>query len=110
LDLFSKIGFFGNAQRMSQWMADFGNTLPRRDAKDFSSHTSFVAELGVNARYRISECVSIFGGYRFMWMTGLALAPSQLDFNDAPGAAATFSAQNDNFKLYGPHAGIELRW
>lgn len=109
-DLFSKVGVFGNAQRMSQWMADFDNTLPRRDTKDSSSHTSFVAELGVNLRYRATEWFTIFGGYRIMWMTGLALATSQVDFNDAPGAGATFNSQGDDFKLYGPHGGIEFRW
>lgn len=109
-DWFSKVGVFGNAQYMNQWMADFGNLLPRRDFTDHSTHTAFVAEVGVNVRLRVTEWMTILGGYRFIWLDGLALAPQQVDFNDAPGAGQTFNSQNGNFKLYGPSAGVEFRW
>ncbi|MBI5759985.1 MAG: BBP7 family outer membrane beta-barrel protein [Planctomycetales bacterium] len=110
LDLFSKVGVFGNIQRMTQTLADLNNTLPRLNARDGSTHTGFVGEVGANVQYRVTEWLTLNGGYRFMWIDGLALAPNQLDFTDISSPDRTLSDSGSSFKLYGPHFGAEIRW
>jgi len=110
LELFSKVGVFGNIQRMTQTLSDLNNTLPRLRARDGTTHTGFVGEVGFNAQYRVTEWLTLNGGYRFLWLDGLALAPNQLDFTDVSSPDRTISDSGSSFKLYGPHFGAEVRW
>lgn len=110
LELFSKVGVYGNIQRMTQTLYDLNNTLPRLNARDGSTHVGFVGEVGLNGKIRLTEWLTLNGGYRFMWIDGLALAPNQLDFSDISSPDRTISDPGASFKLYGPHAGIEFHW
>jgi hypothetical protein len=77
-----------------------------------------IIEVGAFGRLYITDCVSIRGGYNVMFLSGLALAPEQLDLTNGDIAAAQTAAgrtghglnTGGSMVLHGPTAGLEVRW
>ena len=69
----------------------------------------FFGELNLTAIYRLNEVWNLRAGYNLMWLSGVALAPNQLDFSAAPDAGNRI-ASNGSVFLHGVSAGIEARW
>jgi hypothetical protein len=51
-------------------------------ANDAQASTAFLGELGLTGKYRITDRFSARGGYRLLWINGVALAPDQLAASD----------------------------
>lgn len=73
---------------------------------DEGTSLSFVGNLGFGLSYRINPALTFRAGWDWLWVTGLALAPEQIDFADGPafindGGDVTFSAVS---------FGLDARW
>ena len=66
-----------------------------------------VAEVGFEARYRLTPCLALRMAYDFMWVSGLALAPEQIKFTTIQEPKV-----NDGgaILIQGLTAGCELTW
>jgi hypothetical protein len=70
-----KAGVFGNrAAQRSVW--DEAAVLPA--VSDRTIETTFLGELGLVASYRLSNHLSLRGGYRLLWIDRVALATDQM--------------------------------
>jgi hypothetical protein len=81
-------------------------TFVRRLA--WSKHaTSLVSEAGIHASYKFRPNLIGRASYDFMWITGMALAPEQIQFNPAP----VNQIDSDGFLfLNGLKLGLEWLW
>ncbi len=77
----------------------------RRSAQD--DHISLVGELGFITEYKLRQNFLLYAAYDFMWVTSLALAPEQLDFEIDPP-----SRINTNGLIYshGLSLGFAVTW
>lgn len=62
----------------------FADELPNYTLKDSRSGMAAVIEFGVTGKYMITPHFWLNAGYDLMWVTGLALAPEQMDFSAQP--------------------------
>jgi hypothetical protein len=74
---------------------------------------AFVTEAGVSLTYDITCWMSVTGGYRMMYVDGLALAPE--NFNTmlpipGTGLRQPFLDHNGSLVYQGATAGLEIRW
>lgn len=67
---------------------------------------SYLAQGGLTARYHLRPNLSLRVGWEFMYVTGLALAPNQIDFNPAINQ---LHITGDSF-YSGVTAGTEFYW
>ena len=109
IDLTGKAGGYVNLSRQQTYLGDFGNTVTLRDFSERGSQISFLGELSIIGAYRITDWLSVRGGYRGMWVTGLALAPNQLDFSSSALAGSDLRSSSSLF-FHGGFAGLEARW
>jgi hypothetical protein len=66
---------------------------------------SFIGEVGVQASYHFRPNLIGRAGYEFMWMTGMALAPEQLQFISEP-----VNRINTNGTIFSQGAKFGLEW
>jgi hypothetical protein len=105
LDAFGKAGLFGNAAGQESSVSTGVVSLP---ANGRGSRTAFMGELGTAGVWQLSEYLSVRGGYRMLWLDGVALASDQL-------AASNFSSGtgfdgSGNVFYHGAFAGIQLNY
>ena len=86
-------------------LATYGDINDSRYAK--KDAFSLVSEVSLLGNYRIRQDLVVHAGYHFAWMTGLALAGEQIQFQ--PNAADTL---NDNGRVFyhGVSGGLEWIW
>ena len=105
----TKHGFYVNDAR-----ADTSLVFTDADDPTVSNYTtdlhengvSYLAQGGVTARYHLRPNLSLRAGWEFMFLTGLALAPNQADFNPA---TAQLNLGGDVF-YHGVSFGTEYYW
>jgi len=64
-----------------------------------------VLDLALSLNWKISDRIVVRGGYRTLFMTGLALAPDNLDTNPAQGNSRQSLDNNGSVFLGGPFVG-----
>jgi hypothetical protein len=105
IDGFLKAGIYGNDADIS---ADRFGVLPASGTNN-SSRTAFLGELGLTARYDLTDCLRLRSGYQLLFLDGVALASDQVP--GASGATNIPASVGSNSLLYhGLNAGLELRW
>jgi hypothetical protein len=57
-------------------------SLVRVPARDASSPTAFLGEIGLTGDCRLTSGWSLRGGYRLLWIDGVALATDQVAASD----------------------------
>jgi len=92
--------------------ADSVDSIYTRQFTDTDDRISFVSNLGLNAVIRLAERVRIRTGYEVMFLTNVALGPSQQQglTYDGLGNASYAVQGNDTVILNGFNAGLELDW
>jgi hypothetical protein len=113
-DVTGKAGIFGNDVGQRQFVVEFdSNDIPlvlagptHRDG----SRVSFVGELGLSLTYKVSDRLSLRGGYNVMWIEGIALAADQLDFDVLAGTWGTALRDSGGVFLHGASVGLEARF
>jgi hypothetical protein len=76
LEGYGKVGIYANNSDARTTTAGLG-ALPVIVASE--NDAAFVGDLGFTGVYDISDRWSVRGGYQFLWIDGVALAPEQLD-------------------------------
>lgn len=79
IDAVGKAGIFGNAAAQDSAYDTGVVTVP---AHDSASRTAFLGEIGLMADYRLTSRWSLRGGYRLLWIDGVALATEQVAASD----------------------------
>ncbi|MFV1967688.1 MAG: BBP7 family outer membrane beta-barrel protein [Pirellulaceae bacterium] len=110
-----KAGVYGNyAQQSTQIVATTSNpaltnTLSERDN---SSDVALIGEASLLFIYRTSPNWTIRGGYTFVYLDGVALAPENFNSTVPFSSTRTLQPLNDNGSvlLHGFTAGLEWMW
>ena len=104
-----KMGIFGNHIETNAQLTR-GDGLTEFDLSADKDRVSFLAQVDVGLNYAIGEHWSLYGGYRALGITGLALSDEQIPafLVDQPG----FQEVDDNSSiiLHGAFAGAEFRY
>lgn len=108
-DLTGKAGLFGNCANQRQQLSDNNNTVSLRNVSSSGSAFSFVGDLNLNACRRLNQKWQVRAGYNIMLITGLALAPNQLDFTNSATSGTHLDRQGTVF-LHGVNLGIDAQW
>lgn len=102
-----KAGIYGNSSDQVTRTAGIGGALPFINYT--GNQTSFVGEFGVNAGYRMTDNLTLIGGYNLLWVNGVALAPDQLAATNIATGVGTL-ANNGNVLYHGVNVGLEYGW
>ncbi len=105
LDAVSKAGLFNNSAAQDSSYSTSLVTLPANGRGD---HTAFVGEVGVTGTCHVTDHLSLRGGYRLLWINGVALASDQLPVSDFANNSG-FTSSGGAF-YHGAFAGLECTW
>jgi hypothetical protein len=99
-----KAGVFFNDVEMENEIFDNGQVRVR--GRDTEDEVCFVGEVNVNLEVKVTNALSVHGGYNCLWVEGVALAPEQ----NYPLAFSGIHLLNDNGGLFyhGFSAGVQL--
>lgn len=103
-------GAFANSIRVTHNVFDSDDTRMTRNETNRATRFAFVGTAGVSAVYRITNYLSIFGGYEMMYVTGLALSQREVNFGSSPaGIAQNVGVRGGGTALYhGGSVGLKL--
>jgi hypothetical protein len=104
-----KAGIFGSDTQQEQYILDYPGFELRPLTSASDDGVAFVGELNLTGIYRLNETWNLRAGYNLMWITGVALAPDQLDFSGELPAGNQISSSGGVF-LHGVSCGLEARW
>jgi hypothetical protein len=68
-----------------------------------------IADMNISAIYRLNEIWGLRVGYNLLWLTGVALAPDQFDFQASEAGGRGLNTTGSVF-LAGANLGLEARW
>ncbi len=105
-----KVGIFANDARQEQTVTDFPDFVIRPTVSASDTVVAFVGETNLTALYRLSDVWNLRAGYSAVWITGLALAPDQLDFNFAMSPSGDQLHSDGWMLLHGLNIGLEAGW
>ena len=105
----AKAGLFTNQAGQSQYLVDYPDFLLRPPAGDSGTSMAFVGELGFTAIYQWNQNWGLRAGYDLIWLQGVALAPSQLDYSFTLDSGTSYE-RGDGLFLHGFRLGVEARW
>ncbi len=108
-----KAGIFGSDTQQEQYIWDFPGQPTPFEIRPLTSASddgvAFVGELNLTGIYRLNETWNLRAGYNLIWITGVALAPDQLDFSTTLPAGNQISSSG-GVLLHGVSCGLEARW
>ena len=108
----TKLGIFNNRSRVEQFLQDETGQFALVDGAFYSfrnskNDVSMLGELNVGTAFHLNPCSRLNIGYRAIGVSGIALAPNQLNnFNSV--AAITNIQSNANLLLHGAVFGLEF--
>ena len=108
-----KAGIYGNDVDVSSLADDGLNDLPLGRGSNSTSSAAFLAEWGLTASYKVSNCLSLRGGYQGIVLDGVALAADQVPNSGdlVPiGLNVPVSVSRSTLVFHGLTAGIELAY
>jgi hypothetical protein len=108
-EITGKAGLFGNAAQQRQMLTDDNDTVVLRNSSVDGGAFSFVGDINASGYYRLNHTWGIRAGYNIMLVTGLALAPDQVDFTNTPVSGRGLNRSGDVF-LHGANVGVEAIW
>jgi len=100
-----KAGICGNAAEQGSTFPIGFTSVPANDSK---TTAAFMGEIGLTAAFRLGEHLSLRGGYRLLWMDGVALATDQVAASDFFNNSG-IDASGDAF-YHGAFAGLQCQW
>ncbi|MFM8985174.1 MAG: hypothetical protein ACKONH_03810 [Planctomycetia bacterium] len=108
----AKVALCGSA--MSQSQAPIVNAAepdpPVRPARHaFEGGVGFIGDLNATLAYRLTDTWALRAGYNLVWLTGVALAPTQFDFGRESTSGSGLNGGAGVF-LHGANLGLEARW
>lgn len=108
--LYSRVYSDGQAGRVS----DLGHSYPTYANQDVTLRRSdtvlaSLAEIDLGIGYRLCDCWTVRGGYRYLAVSGVATAIDNINDNPANFASANVWA-NDSLLLHGGYVGLDYNW
>ena len=103
LDAIGKAGIFGNQLAQDSTISTGSVMLP---ANGTGSHTAFLGEIGMIGSLKVTNHFKLRGGYRLLWLDGVAQAFQQLAASDFANGTG-FNNSGEAF-YQGAFAGLEL--
>ncbi len=101
-------GIYANFAEQKNLLFNSGDTWDQRSAREVQFASAW--DLTFTLSYLATDHLTIRGGYTFLFIDGIALAPDQLDTNPTMQNARNFIADNGTLTLQGPFVGAELAW
>jgi hypothetical protein len=101
-------GIYANFDEQKNLLFNSGDTYNQRSDRQVQFASGW--DLTFTLSYLATDHLTIRGGYTFLYLDGIALAPNQLDTNPTMLSARKFIADNDTLTLQGPFVGAELAW
>jgi hypothetical protein len=101
-------GIYANFAEQKNLLFNSGDTYDQRSDREVQFASAW--DLTFTLSYLATDHLTIRGGYTFLFIDGLALAPDQLDTNPTMQNARNFIADNGTLTLQGPFVGGELAW
>jgi hypothetical protein len=101
-------GIYANAAEQKSLLFNSGDTYNQRS--DRQAQFASVWDLTFTLSFVATDHLTIRGGYTFLFIDGVALAPDQLDTTPTTLSSRRFIADNDTLTLQGPFVGGELAW
>jgi hypothetical protein len=120
-----EIGIGGNVEKIREYgfsvfhtpnaraVTPVGLTVQANNTGAFErTALNMVASANLNLRYRVSDHVSIFGGYTFLLWNGVLRSGDQVNtvVNPNPTAPSSVPFRTDLFWAQGINAGLTLSW
>jgi hypothetical protein len=105
LEACGKAGIFNNSAAQNSAVRTGLVTLPATGRDDC---TAFIGEVGITGTCQLTDRLALRGGYRLLWIDGVALASDQLPVSDFANNAG-FNGSGDAF-YHGAFAGLEYAW
>lgn len=98
---------------LSQTQDEIINTMTpgvllRDGASSNATGLGTFSDMNITAIYKLNQRWGLRAGYNMLWLTGVALAPSQWNFS-TPEAVTAINNDGGLF-LYGANLGVEARW
>ncbi len=102
-------GIFGSDARQEQYVVDYLDPTfqPRTTVSD--TDVAFVGDMNLTAIYRWNDVWNLRAGRNLIWISGVALAPNQLDLSGAFPAGNQLDSDGDVF-LHAVSLGVEAGW
>ena len=100
-----KGGLMGNVADAQTVLTNAGATQIANQSDDIEFAS--IVEFGYYQRYRVSENVSLQGGYEVWWLYGLAVAPDQVPAILTPATGSSVDGQGDTW-YHGASFGVEV--
>ena len=101
-------GVYANFVEQKNLLFNTGDTYDQRSSREVPFATGW--DVTFTLSYLATDHLTIRGGYTFLFLDGVALAPDQLDTNPTTLSSRRFVADNDTLTLQGPFVGGELAW
>jgi hypothetical protein len=100
-----KGGLFGNAADAQTLLTNAGTQQLANSGDDLGFGS--IVEFGYYQRYRVTENISLQGGYEFWWLSGLAVAPDQVQGILTPATGSRVNGKSDTW-YHGATFGVEV--
>ncbi|GET44260.1 hypothetical protein MiSe_90860 [Microseira wollei NIES-4236] len=111
IGLRGKAGVFGNHGEQNSTISAFdfdtGNLVDRIEDGETRWTVAPILEGTISADWRVSRNVSLTAGFNVMYVSGVALAPRQLDDFASTGKFGSIDFDGSSF-YYGPSVGIKV--
>jgi hypothetical protein len=108
-EMAGRAGIFGSDAQQEQYIVDFLPEPVRPLTSAADGQVAFVGDLNFTGIYRLNDVWNLRAGYNLIWITGVALAPDQLDFNATLPSGDQLDSHGSVF-LHGVSCGVEARW
>jgi hypothetical protein len=107
LDLSGKVGVYAN--RSNAGIREFqGNNFIGEFQSERVSETSYAAELGLTARYQLSETTQLTAGYQALWVNNVATAGSAASESLLNPSLLRDDVFRDELLMHGLSVGIRM--
>ncbi|MBC8115973.1 MAG: hypothetical protein H7062_16420 [Candidatus Saccharimonas sp.] len=107
LNGWTKAGVFLNQAEQQTIITLVPGTVPFASAS--SNGASFLADLGLAASFRLTDWLSVRGGYQVLWFDAAATAPPQMLTTSVVSGVAKLDTSSTLF-YHGGFAGLEVLW
>ncbi len=103
-----KVAVCGSILAQDQSLLDDDNTFVLRDASALCGSASILGDIQIAGSYQLNDVWALRASYNVMYVTGVALATRQLDFDNLSDGGQHFS--RSDLLLHGASVGLEARW
>jgi hypothetical protein len=104
----AKAGIYGAASQSQAFLGGVGVGGAAFNAQDHVGSTAFLGELGLNATYTLTKWLAIQGGYRVLFLDGVAMAGEQ--YSTTNGIGKSTRINNGDVLLHGFNVGMVANW